>query len=163
LQIALFNNFSIRQPVRLNKILLVRIAAISFLSIWVVGFLLPLLYSLSNPLLDIFITRIYSTVCHQEGAKCISAGDNSMLVCARCAGIYSGALIASFFVLSNIRNIFNYRILLFSIIPLLMDVFLTTSGVYEYKHLLSFSTGIIAGNVLFVLIIAEVESFILKK
>jgi len=132
------------------------------LAIWITGFLLPLITTLDNPFANFFLKRLYSTVCHQENFKCISFGNDKMLVCARCAGIYFGAFITSISSLFFIVPFISKKILMISILPLMMDVFLTTSGVYTYSQALSFMTGIIFGIVIYLFTILELEKFILN-
>ncbi|MGB5289451.1 MAG: DUF2085 domain-containing protein, partial [Ignavibacteriaceae bacterium] len=108
-------------------------------------------------------SKLYSTVCHQDSIKCISIDNNSMLVCARCAGIYFGVLIAVIAGLFIIRPVVSKRLLLISILPLLIDVLLISLGIYSYSKLMALVTGIISGSVIYFFIIAEIEKFSLKQ
>jgi uncharacterized membrane protein len=163
LQIEVSKNFKLIIFKPDSKIFLVRIFILLLLASWMVGFLLPLIISIENPFINYVLKRFYSTVCHQEGFKCISIGQATMLVCARCAGIYFGAFITSISSLFIIVPFISKKLLMISILPLMMDVFLTTSGVYTYSQFLSFVTGIIFGMVIYLFTILELEKFILNK
>jgi len=140
------------------KIILTRLLLLSFLSIWIYGFLISSITSIDNSILNFLLSRIYSNVCHQESARCISIGNASMLVCARCAGIYSGALIAGLLSLLLIVPSISRRVLILSSIPLAMDVFFTFTGVYNYSQLLAFATGLAFGGIIYLLIVSELEN-----
>ena len=109
------------------------------------------------------LSKIYSSVCHQESAKCISIGGASMLVCARCAGIYFGALTAGLLSLILIVPSISRRIFMLSLIPLLIDVFFTFTGVYNYSQGMAFATGLIFGNVVYLFLLSELENLFSNK
>ena len=163
MQIALLKNYKSIGVDCTHNVFLIRFIFLSILTIWVTGFLLPLVSTIYNPLINFLITKLYSTVCHQESMKCISIDNKSMLVCARCAGIYNGALIAAISSLFIIRPLNNKRLLLISIIPLLTDVFLVSLGIYSYSRIISFITGIVFGSIIYLFILAEIEKLILKQ
>ena len=146
-----------------NKIFLLRLFVILILSIWITGFILPVITNIDNPLINFLLKRIYSPVCHQENFKCISVEDNKMLVCSRCAGIYSGTFITAIFSLFIAIPFVSKKILMIAILPLITDVLLTSFGLYTYSQFLSFITGIIFGIVIYLFTILELEQFILNK
>jgi uncharacterized membrane protein len=145
------------------KIIILRFLLLSFLSFWILGFLLPAISSTDNLMAKFLLLKIYSTVCHQESAKCISIGGASMLVCARCAGIYAGALTAGLLSLILIVPSISRRIFMLSLIPLLIDVFFTFTGVYNYSQGLAFATGLIFGNVVYLFLLSELENLFSNK
>lgn len=163
MKIASFKNFKSIDYNPIHHVFLVRFFLLSLLAIWITGFFLPLFTTIKNPLTNFVMTRFYSTVCHQEGFKCISVNNSSMLVCARCAGIYFGALIAAISSLFNIRSLISKKLLLISILPLVTDVFLISFGIYSYSKSLAFFTGIIFGSVIYHFIIAEIDKLNLKQ
>jgi uncharacterized membrane protein len=144
------------------KIILIRFLLLSFLSIWILGFLLPAISSTNNFMTNFLLSKIYSTVCHQESAKCISIGA-SMLVCARCAGIYAGALTAGLFSLLLIVPSISLKVFMLSLIPLVIDVFFTLTGVYVYSQSLAFATGFIFGNVVYLFLQSELENLFVNN
>lgn len=145
------------------KIILARLLLLSLLSIWIFGFLLQAITSIDNSISNFLVSRIYSTVCHQESSKCLSIGSASMLVCARCAGIYTGALIAGLLSLLLIVPSISKRVLILSAIPLAMDVFLTFTEVYTYSQGLAFATGLAFGGMVYLLTISESENLFSNK
>ena len=163
MQIALLKNLKSVGVDSAHQVLLIRFIFLSLLTIWIIGFLLPVVSTIDNPLTNFLITKIYSTVCHQESLKCISIDNISMLVCARCAGIYFGALIAAISSLFILQSIINDRLILISILPLLTDVLLVSLGIYSYSKFISFSTGIVFGSIIYLFILAEIEKLILKQ
>jgi uncharacterized membrane protein len=85
-----------------------------------------------------------------------------MFICARCAGIYLGGFIAGFLSLFIINIKLNKNILFYSAIPMIIDVGLTSFGVYPYSKTIAFSTGIMLGSTIYYFIINELEQFILN-
>ena len=140
-----------------------RFLLLSILSIWILGFLLPAISSSDNLMAKFLLSKIYSTVCHQESAKCISISGASILVCARCAGIYTGALTAGLLSLVLIVPSISRRIFLLSMIPLVIDVFFTFTGVYNYSQGMAFATGLIFGNVVYLFLLSELENLFSNK
>lgn len=55
------------------------------------------------------------------------------------------------------------RFLFLSVLPLLTDVFFTTIKIYNYSQILAFSTGILFGIVLSLVILSELENFFNQK
>jgi uncharacterized membrane protein len=86
-----------------------------------------------------------------------------MLVCARCAGIYFGAFISAIFSLFIFIPFISKKLLMISILPLLLDVFFTTTGVYSYSQFLSFVTGIIFGIAICLFTMEELENLFLTN
>jgi uncharacterized membrane protein len=129
-----------------------------FLATWITGFLLPIVTTIENPFINFLLKRIYSPVCHQENLKCISIGSSKMLVCARCTGIYFGALITAISSLFITIPFVSKKILMIAILPLIADVLLTSIGLYSYSQLLSFMTGILFGAVIYLFTILELEN-----
>ncbi len=133
--------------------------------VWCLGFLSPVFFNELNYLVITypFTKRIYSLVCHQIASKSFNINGVNLLVCARCTGIYTGALFASlisFFYSFKIKNI---NLFLYSIIFIALDVFFTTAGIYHYSKLLAFSTGIFFGSVSFLYILNVIEINLLKE
>jgi len=110
-----------------------------------------------------FLSRVYSSVCHQESAKCISIGGASMLVCVRCAGIYFGSFTTGLLSLLLIVPSISRRVLLFSAIPLAMDVLFVLTGVYTYSQGIAFVTGLVFGGVVYLFLLNELENLFSNK
>ena len=142
---------------------LIKIVFISIVSIWVIGFLQPILFNHQDVVLNYIVKRIYSPVCHQDYNKCINIEKNAMLVCARCAGIYSGALIAGLTAILFQFAFIKIKTLLIFLLPLLVDVSFTTAGIYSYSKTLAFTTGLIFGIILSLFLLNEIEDLFLNK
>jgi len=145
------------------KISLMRLLFLFLLSILTIGFLLPTITSIDNSLSNFLLTRVYSSVCHQESAKCISIGGASMLVCARCSGIYAGAIVSGVFSLLTLVRPISTKLLILSAIPLVIDVFFTFTGVYKYSQSIAFASGLAFGGIIYLLIISELENLFSNK
>ncbi len=136
------------------------------LSIWCLGIISDLIIAnpayaaVSHPVLK----KIYGTVCHQIDDKTFSFNGQKLFVCARCTGIYLGALITSFISLFYFRKInFGMKLLYASMLPMLLDVIFTSIGFYSYIKYLAFSTGIFFGSIVFIYILAAIENNFINK
>ena len=135
----------------------------TILTIWIFGFLSPIFLSQKNILTDYFLTKVYSRVCHQVEYKCITIGHESMLVCARCAGIYLGVVISMIFVLFRKLRALNLKVIVIATLPLITDVLLTTLQVYNYFQPLAFTTGLLFGGILCLFFLSELENLFINK
>ncbi|AFH49073.1 Hypothetical protein IALB_1363 [Ignavibacterium album JCM 16511] len=84
------------------------------------------------------------------------------MVCARCTGIYFGALITAFLNLLPVSISISKRLLFYSAIPMLLDVIFISFGVYEYNKVISFITGNIFGASLFIFIFEIIKDYFLE-
>lgn len=113
---------------------------------WCTGFTSPLfkLLGIFNPLVEFFIADCFGNVCHQQEEKLFTIYGIKLLVCWRCAGIYFGALGASFLsVFINKEIKVSNSLFVFSAFPMITEVIFNTSGIYAYNGWIAFSTGII--------------------
>lgn len=120
------------------------------ISLWVSGIFIEFLIPYFNNLSFLYpvLSRIYSTVCHQQAEKLIVFNNHSSLVCSRCAGIYIGGFISSFIMLFVSKlNIKNGKILLLTSFPMLIDVLLYSFGIYSYSKYFALITGFLFGFV----------------
>lgn len=97
-----------------------------------------------------FAQIMFSHVCHQNPDKLIEIGGYHTMVCSRCTGIYTGALLSSFIILilPAIKN-FSTKYLVYSFIPVLVDVVLVNLGMYTYSKTSAFISGVILGSSVF--------------
>jgi len=86
-----------------------------------------------------------------------------MLVCARCAGIYSGVLISIIFMFFRKMPKLNVKVFIVASVPLLIDVFLTNLNVYNYSQILAYATGLVFGGILCLFFLTELENLFLNK
>lgn len=143
-----------------------RIIIFTLILIWCFGFISPVFFNNLNYLVITypFTKKIYSLICHQIASKSFNINGENLLVCARCTGIYAGALLASIISLFySFKIIKNLNLFLYSIIFLALDVFFTTAGIYHYSKLLAFLTGIFFGSVSFLYILNVIEINLLKE
>ncbi|HEY7752063.1 MAG TPA: DUF2085 domain-containing protein, partial [Ignavibacteriaceae bacterium] len=106
----------------------------------------------------------YSLVCHQNADKCFEINGSYFLVCARCTGIYFGALISSVLFLIGFNIKFKTLTpLIYSTAFLLLDVVLTTAEVYSYSQTIASLTGLILGSIVYIYIIEILEMFFLHR
>jgi uncharacterized membrane protein len=107
-----------------------------------------------------FTDKIYSLVCHQDAAKSFFFAGNKLEVCARCTGIYTGAVLFSIAALffSRLRPR-DKKWLLYSMIPMAADVILYSAGVYPYSKWIAFSTGLILGSISILYIFTGIEEY----
>ncbi len=131
-------------------------------AIWFAGIFSNTLYSNGFPGIfpGLFPDKIYSLVCHQDRVKSFFITGQKLEVCARCTGIYTGALLFSVagLIFSRLRS-HDKRWLLYSMIPMAADVILYSAGVYDYSKWISFTTGLILGSVSILYIFTGIEDY----
>jgi len=89
--------------------------------------------------------------------------DQSMFVCARCTGIYLGALMLGLITFNYKIGRFGLNILLVAFVPLFIDVFFTSFGIYTYSKFIALLTGLIFGSVVYLFLIDELENYFSTK
>jgi uncharacterized membrane protein len=139
-----------------------RIIVFFLAGLWCTGILSVFLIKTGSipPVLYPFLKYTYSIVCHQQGAKCFSFYGSNLLVCARCTGIYAGALFAIFiFIFIKKIPVINFKMALYSVSPVLADVILYNAGLYNYSKTIAFITGLLPGSVLILYILNSFENF----
>lgn len=157
------NNSAISIDTQRLRNILIRLLVLFFLIIWILGFLQPILLTGENFFYKFLLKNLYSKVCHQKSFKCIETANASMLVCARCAGIYFGILLTGLLTLFNKIRFKSNQILLSAALPLLADVSLTFAEIYDYSQFLALSTGLILGSGVYLFLICEIENLFSKK
>jgi uncharacterized membrane protein len=85
------------------------------------------------------------------------------MVCARCTGIYFGALIAAIFNLLPVSISISKRMLIYSSIPILADVVLFNFGFYHYSKIIAFITGNIFGATVFIFIFEIIKDYFIES
>jgi len=101
----------------------------------------------------------YSIVCHQLESSEITFGSTHFLVCARCAGIYLGALFIAILMLFNLLKLKLSLIplLIFSA-PLVFDAFAVRLNIYTYSKTIAFLTGLLFGAIVLIYILETIEN-----
>ncbi len=136
------------------------------LLLWCIGFSAGSLFPSSQitAVLYPLLKHAYSDVCHQLPSKTFVIAGHPLLVCARCTGIYSGALLISFVSLFFLKNLnIGIKLLYAALVPVLLDVILSTAKIYIYSKYLAFATGLFFGSVVFIYILAAVENNFIEK
>lgn len=111
-----------------------------------------------------FQKQLLSTVCHQNTYKTFFCNYTPLLVCARCTGIYAGALFVSFAVILYSKQfIFKTNYLALLSAPMLIDVILLNFGFYNYYKPLSAFTGFLFGSSVFLYILSAIENLLFSK
>jgi uncharacterized membrane protein len=82
-----------------------------------------------------------------------------MLVCARCAGIYFGALVTGLGIFSLRKVQLNEKLLFITLLIVCSDVLLVAIGVYDYSKIISFTTGLLLGGSVYAYLMKEIETF----
>jgi uncharacterized membrane protein len=101
---------------------------------------------------------LYSNVCHQDVSKSFTCNNIPFLVCARCTGIYFGAIISAVVILLlNIKLKFKTKYLYLLSIPMLLDVLFYSTGIYPYNKFIASSTGFLFGSSIFLYILSALE------
>jgi uncharacterized membrane protein len=143
-----------------------RLFVFLLISVWCLGFSLKslsegsLLSIASSPILNLF----YHNVCHQADHKLLIINGFPLLVCARCSGIYLGALLISAFALVSFKNIkFSDIVFKFALVILTTDVILNNLVFNNYNKLSAFFTGLFFGAVCFLVVINIIENHFLYK
>ena len=133
---------------------------------WSAGFLLSSIFPDSAYIIIVqpFLKKIYGSVCHQRIEKTFLLNGHYFLVCARCTGIYLGALVISLISLFSLPGpTENFKLLSISAIPMIIDVTATTTGIYPYSKFIALSTGLFFGSAVFVYILAVIENNFVDK
>ena len=145
-----------------SKITYIRILLVILIAVWCFGIFFPVLYhsNESNLFSGIFLGRIYSIVCHQADSKSFFVSGHKLEVCARCTGIYAGALFfavtALFFPKFKPRS---NRPLYIGMAIMAADIILYSAGIYSYSKWIALITGLILGSVSILYIFSGIEEY----
>ncbi|MGB5848708.1 MAG: DUF2085 domain-containing protein [Ignavibacteriaceae bacterium] len=128
---------------------------------WSTGFLFPVLSPsfAGKAIINQLLNYNYSIVCHQSESSEINFGGAHLLVCARCAGIYLGALFIAITMLFNLLKLKLSLIplLIFSA-PLVIDAFAVRLNIYAYSKTIAFITGLLCGAIVIIYILETIEN-----
>lgn len=151
---------------KFNKSFFLRITIFLVILFWCAGFTLPAIFSSSaysiifHPILE----KVYSNFCHQNDEKTIEIFGSKLLVCARCTGIYLGAFASAFLIMFiKIKTSENIKLLYFSFIPMILDIFFYSLKIYSYSKVIAFASGLIFGAIIIIFIFESLNRILLKK
>lgn len=145
-----------------KKIFPLKLVLLAGLLIWNVGIFSPCFLGSDNLFAYHLIKFFYSPVCHQNIEKSFFCNHLQLMVCARCTGIYFGALITAFLNLLPVTVSISKRLLFYSAIPMIIDVIFINIGVYQYNKVISFITGNIFGASVFIFIFELLKDYFLE-
>jgi len=142
-----------------------RVIVFFIVLLWCAGFSMNALFPHNGAIIFYPVLKhAYSGVCHQIAYKTFEVNNLHFLVCARCTGIYFGALLSLLCLIFLTRNLgFPLKYFFISGIPMILDVICYTTGVYNYSKWIAFSTGILFGSTAIVYILFSIENFLFKE
>jgi uncharacterized membrane protein len=140
---------------------LLKVILALLLLLWCAGIFYSFLASNSiNHVVSTFLKHSYSIVCHQAEYKLIYLDDSSTYLCARCTGIYAGALfMAVSLLMVNLRTNISLKPLIIASAILLLDVIFVNTGLYKYTSWIAFTSGFLFGATIFIYIIEVLGSY----
>ncbi len=120
--------------------------------LWCLSLFIPVLVALAYPS-NIALTKdsytIFSIICHQIDSHSIHIIGHKLGVCARCSSIYfgflAGVILVPFGFLPGMKN--GKLWLLLAITPMLIDVVLSISGIYDSTMATRIFTGLFFGSI----------------
>jgi len=152
-----------------NKFKALNYLFILLLLCWTAGFLFPVLLPsfAGKQIINQLLNYNYSLVCHQSESSLIKFGDAHLLVCARCTGLYLGALLMAILMLFNLLKLKLSLIPLIMLsAPLVVDAFAVRLNIYSYSNTIAFITGLLCGAIVTFYILDAIENsfnFVYKK
>jgi len=148
---------------------LLKVILALLLLLWCAGIFYPFLASNSiNHLVSTFLKHSYSIVCHQAEYKLIYLEGSITYLCARCTGIYVGALfMAVSLLMFNLRTDISLKPLIITSSIILLDVIFVNARLYNYTSWIAFTSGFLYGAVINIYVlqifVKYVQSIIPKK
>ncbi len=139
----------------------VRFLFFAIILLWTTGFFFPVLNLNFNgaALINYILKFNYGLVCNQSQEATFTINSSYLLVCARCTGLYTGALAMSVLLLFyNIKPKQSLLPLILFSLPLLFDVISVRAGLYEYSKTVALFTGVLCGSVIYLYILETVEN-----
>ncbi|BDQ01681.1 DUF2085 domain-containing protein [Ignavibacterium sp.] len=145
-----------------KKVFYLKLILLSGLILWNIGIFSPCFIGKDNLFAYHLIKFFYSPLCHQKIEKSFTCNHLQLMVCARCTGIYFGAMITAILNLLPVSVSISKRLLFYSAIPMLVDVILIHLGVYQYNKVISFITGNIFGASVFIFIFEIIKDYFVE-
>ncbi|MEP0861809.1 MAG: DUF2085 domain-containing protein [Ignavibacterium sp.] len=145
-----------------KKVFSLKLILLVGIILWNIGIFSPCIFGKDNLFIYYLIKFFYSPVCHQKIEKSFTCNHLQLMVCARCTGIYFGAMITAILNLLPVSVSISKRLLFYSAIPMLVDVILINLGVYQYNKVISFITGNIFGASVFIFIFEAIKDYFVE-
>lgn len=149
-----------------DKLFAIKLIMIIPLIIFCMGLTFPIVSPEMNG--KIIITNVlsstYSIVCHQSKQSLVYFNNYPTLVCARCLGIYFGALLLLVItMIKSFKTNVALRPLFILSAPLMIDAFAVRLGLYSYSKTIAFITGLLFGAIVLFYILETIESSFYNK
>jgi len=113
-----------------------------------------------NYIVSTFLKHTYSTVCHQTEHKLFSLDGSHTYLCARCTGLYVGALfMAVLLLIINFKTDFSLKPLIVTSLVLLLDVIFVSLSLYNYTIWIAFTSGFLFGAVIYIYLLQIFEQY----
>ena len=135
-----------------NRVWIVYAAILSLTLLWLLAIVAaPWLMRRGDALTATVLYRGFALVCHQRSERSFHWYGWPLAVCARCSGIYAGALLG-LLLYPGWRNLTApvlpaRRYLMLAVAPLLLDWMLGALGVIDSHAVIRMATGLLAGGV----------------
>lgn len=143
---------------------LLKVSLALILLLWCAGSIYPFLVSNNiNHVVSTFLNHSYSLVCHQAEHKLFSLDGISTYLCARCTGIYVGALfMAVSLLMINFRINISFKPLIITSSIMLLDVIFVNALIYNYTSWIAFTSGFLFGAVIYIYILEEFSIYLIQ-
>ena len=141
---------------------LLKVILALLLLLWCAGSLYPFLVSNNiNHVVSTFLNHSYSLVCHQAEHKLFYLDGSSTYLCARCTGIYAGALfMAVSMLMINLRTNISLKPLIITSSIILLDVIFVNAHFYNYTSWIAFTSGFLFGAVIYIYVFDVLEKYL---
>jgi uncharacterized membrane protein len=145
----------------MNKSFLIRLSFFLLVLLWCSGILINYFNTESGStiLFSYLLNFLYGNLCHQEAEKIISINGFQLLLCARCSGIYFGALLISLLLLFTGKIKPRFYLLISASSFLLIDILVNNFLFNSYNKLTAALTGLFFGLVSTVFILDKLEDY----
>ena len=144
----------------INRLFPFKLVMIFLMIIFCTGLLFPVLTPEFNgkSIINHVLSNMFSLVCHQSDQALFNFNNNHTLVCARCLGIYFGALVLIIVItIQSIRLNLGLKPLIIFSAPMLLDAIFVRLNFYSYSKTVAFITGLLFGMIAVFYIIDTIE------
>jgi uncharacterized membrane protein len=144
-----------------NKYYAVKLIMIVLMIIFLTGLLFPVASPGFNGKIVInhLLGNLYSIVCQQSEQALVNLNNYHVLVCARCLGIYSGAILLLLITMTiSFKVNFGLKFLLIFSAPMIIDAIAVRLSFYPYSKMFAFITGFLFGAIVLFYILDTIET-----
>ena len=144
-----------------NKFSALKLIVVILLIIFCTGLLFPVLSPDFNGKIYIshLLSNAYSLVCHQSEQALFHFSNQHSFVCARCLGIYFGALLLLIIMMTqSFKFNFGLKPLIIFSTPMVIDAIAVRLSFYQYLKTVAFITGLLFGAIVLYYILDTIEN-----